>query len=49
MEEACKDLGIQFVFETAPDPTSDVGVAGAQQFILEKMPAWIEKLPIDNS
>jgi len=43
MEEACKDLGIKFVFETAPDPTSDVGIPGAQQFILEKMPAWIEK------
>ena len=43
MEEACKDLGIKFVFETAPDPTSDVGVADAQQFILEKMPAWVEK------
>ena len=43
MEEACRDLGIKFVFETAPDPTSDVGVAGAQQFILEKMPAWVEK------
>lgn len=39
MEQACKDLGIKFVFETAPDPTSDVGVAGAQQFILEKVPA----------
>ena len=43
MEEACRDLGIKFVFETALDPTSDVGVAGAQQFILEKMPAWVEK------
>jgi hypothetical protein len=43
MEAACKDLGIKFVFETAPDPTSDVGVAGAQQFILEKVPAWIQK------
>lgn len=43
MEEACKDLGIKFHFETAPDPTSDVGVAGAQQFILEKVPAWLEK------
>ena len=43
MEEACKDLGIKFVFETAPDPTSDVGMAGAQQYILENMPAWIEK------
>ena len=43
MEVACKDLGMTFAFETAPDPTSDVGVAGAQQFILEKVPQWIEK------
>jgi hypothetical protein len=43
MEEACKDLGLKFVFETAPDPTSDVGVAGAQQFMLEKTPAWVQK------
>ena len=43
MEETCKDLGMQFHFETAPDPTSDVGTAGAQQFILEKVPAWLEK------
>ena len=43
MEEACKDLGLKFVFETAPDPTSDVGMAGAQQYILENVPAWIEK------
>ena len=43
MEAACKDLGMEFVFETAPDPTGDVGVAGAQQYILESMPAWLEK------
>ena len=43
MEAACKDLGLKFAFETAPDPTSDVGVAGAQQFILEKVPAWLNK------
>jgi len=43
MEQACKDLGMTFAFETAPDPTSDVGVAGAQQFILEKVPAWLKK------
>jgi hypothetical protein len=43
MEEACRDLGIRFVFETAPDPTSDVGVAGAQQFILEQTPQWIQQ------
>ena len=43
MEQACKDMGINWAFETAPDPTSDVGVAGAQQFILEKVPAWLRK------
>lgn len=49
MEEACKDLGLEFVFETAPDPMSDVGVPGAQQFILEKMPAWVEKYGKDTA
>ncbi|MGL4209139.1 MAG: DUF3798 domain-containing protein, partial [Candidatus Adiutrix sp.] len=43
MEVAAKDLGLNFYAETAPDPTSDVGVAGAQQYILEKVPAWLEK------
>ena len=43
MEEACKDLGLQFVAETAPDPTEDVGVEGAQRSILESMPKWLEK------
>lgn len=49
MEEACKELGLKFVFETAPDPTSDVGVPGAQQFILEKMPAWVDKYGKDTA
>lgn len=49
MEQACKDLGLEFIFETAPDPTSDVGVPGAQQFILEKMPAWVEKYGKDTA
>jgi len=43
MEAACRDLGMRFVFETAPDPTSEVGAAGAQQFILEKVPQWLRK------
>ena len=41
-EEACKDLGIKWVFETAPDPLSDVGIVGAQQFLLENVPKWVE-------
>ncbi len=47
-KQACKDLGLKFAFETAPDPTSDVGVAGAQQFILEKVPQWIQKYGKDT-
>lgn len=43
MKATCDELGMNFVMETAPDPTSDVGVAGAQQYILEQVPSWIEK------
>lgn len=43
MRAACEEFGMKFVLETAPDPTSDVGVAGAQQYVLEKVPAWIEQ------
>lgn len=49
MEQAAKELGLTFVSETAPDPTSDVGVPGAQQFILEQMPAWVEKYGKDTA
>ena len=43
MTAACEELGMKFVLETAPDPTTDVGVAGAQAYILEKVPEWVEK------
>lgn len=43
MEETCNDLGMKYHFESAPDPTSDVGLAGAQQFILEHVPQWVDK------
>lgn len=49
MKEAGKDLGVEVMEETAPDPTSDVGVAGAQQFILEKTPEWINKYGTDSA
>lgn len=39
MKEAAKDLGIKFYMETAPAPTSNVGIPGAQQYILKKVPA----------
>ena len=43
MRAACEEFGMKFVLETAPDPTSDVGVSGAQAYILEQVPAWVEK------
>ena len=43
MQAACDEFGMEFVLETAPDPTSDVGVPGAQAYILEKVPEWVEK------
>ena len=49
MKEAGKELGVEIVEETAPDPTSDVGVAGAQQFILEKTPEWVAKYGTDSA
>ncbi len=49
MKEAGKELGVEIQEETAPDPTSDVGVAGAQQFILEKTPEWVAKYGTDSA
>ncbi len=43
MKEACNEFGMKFVLETAPDPTTDVGVAGAQAYILEHVPQWVEQ------
>ncbi len=41
MKAACEDFGMEFVLETAPDPTTDVGIPGAQAYILEKVPEWV--------
>ena len=43
MEQTAKDLGMEYIEMSAPDPLSDVGVPGAQQFILEQVPNWIKK------
>ena len=43
LQRSCKAnaeaLGIEFVDVTAPDPTGEAGTSGAQQFILEDVPA----------
>ncbi len=49
MMDKCKELGIEFVDVTAPDPTGDAGVAGAQQFILEDVPQQVAKYGKDTA
>ena len=49
MKAACEEFGMSFVLETAPDPTSDVGQPGAQAYVLEKAPEWIEKYGKDSA
>lgn len=43
MQAACDEFGMRFEMETAPDPTTEVGVPGAQNYILEHVPEWVEK------
>jgi len=43
MVKECKARGMQFHFVTAPDPTSEQGLPGAQQFIFEDVPREIQK------
>ena len=49
MIEASTELGIRFVDVSAPDPVSDVGVAGAQQYIMENTPEWIKQYGQDTA
>ena len=49
MKAACEEFGMEFILETAPDPTTDVGVPGAQAYILEKVPEWVEKYGTDSA
>ncbi|MDL2235214.1 DUF3798 domain-containing protein [Christensenellaceae bacterium OttesenSCG-928-L17] len=47
--ETCETLGIEFVDVTAPDPTGDAGVPGAQQFIVEDVPTQVAKYGADTA
>jgi len=49
MKERCEEIGLQFVDASAPDPTGDAGVSGAQQFILEDVPRMVEKYGKDTA
>ncbi len=43
MRAACGEFDMKFEMEEAPDPTTEVGVPGAQFFITEHVPEWVEK------
>lgn len=48
-KKTCAELGLEFVEVDAPDPLSDAGVPGAQQFILEDVPRQVEKYGKDTA
>ncbi len=43
IKQLASEAGIEVVEVTTPDPTSDAGTAGTQQFVLEDVPRQIEK------
>ncbi|MCD4714108.1 MAG: DUF3798 domain-containing protein, partial [Clostridiales bacterium] len=45
----CEARGMTFVDATAPDPTGDAGVPGAQQFILEDVPRKVEEYGVNTN
>jgi len=49
MKQKCEELGLEFVDATAPDPTGDLGIPGAQQFILEDVPKMVAKYGTDTA
>ena len=43
MKEACNEFGMSFALENVLDPTLDAGVTGAQSYLFERVPEWVEK------
>jgi hypothetical protein len=44
MKQACDELGLDFLFVTAPDPMAEGGLPATQQFVLEDQPRQVKKL-----
>jgi len=45
----CEELGIEYVEATAPDPTGDAGLSGAQQWIIENVPALVAEYGVNTA
>ena len=48
-KDRCAELGIEYVEATAPDPTGDAGVTGAQAWITENIKTYVEKYGADTA
>ena len=49
LKKTSEEIGLVFVDATAPDPTGDAGVPGAQQFILEDVPRKVAEYGKDTA
>lgn len=49
LKATAEEIGIEFLEVDAPDPTSEAGVPGAQQFIMEDVPRQVEKYGKDTA
>ena len=49
MKKKAAELGLKFIEVTAPDPTSDAGVSGTQQFIIEDVPKKVKEYGKDTA
>ncbi len=45
----CAELGIEYVEATAPDPTGDAGVTGAQAWVTENIKVYVDQYGKDTS
>ena len=48
-KETCKEKGIEYVEATAPDPTGDAGVTGAQAWVTENIKTYVDQYGKDTA
>lgn len=48
-KQRCAELGIEYVEATAPDPTGDAGVTGAQAWVTENIKVYVEQYGKDTA
>ena len=48
-KQRCAELGIEYVEATAPDPTGDAGVTGAQAWVTENVKVYVDQYGKDTA